>query len=172
MATCHMALQWAALAWHRSEVILPKGVLPMQFNFNTFQTPLTMVLVLLFSGIPLPLIDSHPTSLDGIGDNVHLREHLVVTPSEEHRDVGDAELHIHWIYPLIEKDSERSHLKDEPRPQMQRSYCHFSDFNCTTCASFADFHSLSFSSRSLHSSHQDILSKALCNRFLTARLLI
>ena len=80
----------------------------MQSKFNFCRAPIAWILVLLLSGIPFPFIDSHPTDLAGLSDEVPLREHdallrehLVQTPTSEHEDVGDLELHVHWICPVV-----------------------------------------------------------------------
>ncbi len=65
------------------------------------RTLLAFLLVSILSGIPLPVLDAHPTDSATVRNNPALLEHFHQTPSSEHRDVGDSEVHVHWVSVVI-----------------------------------------------------------------------
>lgn len=90
----------------------------MPYVFSKHHSPIALLLVVLFSGIPIPLLDSHPTDCSSIGDNILLREHLASTPIAEHTGVSDAELHIHWVSPLVSSNSAVTRMSPDTMPTL------------------------------------------------------
>ncbi len=68
-----------------------------------------MLFVMLFSGVPLPILDAHAIDPASIADNPLLQKHLSSTPVGSHQNVSDSELHIHWISPIVVSENLQSH---------------------------------------------------------------
>lgn len=59
---------------------------------------------IVLSGLPLPVLDAHPTSSIEVSNHPSLLVHLQNAPACEHRGVEDSEVHVHWVSILLSTD--------------------------------------------------------------------
>ena len=67
------------------------------FSKQFVRATLVLLQTVLISGIPLPLVDSHDTSSQGLSDAPFLALHLQSFPATDHENVDDTDWHLHWI---------------------------------------------------------------------------
>jgi hypothetical protein len=67
------------------------------FSRQFVRATLVLLQMVLISGIPLPLVDSHDTSSQGLSDTPFLALHLQSFPATDHENVDGMHWHLHWI---------------------------------------------------------------------------
>lgn len=67
------------------------------FSRQFVRATLVLLQTVLISGIPLPFVDSHDTSSQGLSDAPFLALHLQSFPATDHENVDGLDWHLHWI---------------------------------------------------------------------------
>lgn len=73
----------------------------MFYSPSPFRSLAILFCAIVLSGLPLPILDAHPTSLTEVSNQPSLLLHLQKAPACEHHGVEDSEVHIHWVSILL-----------------------------------------------------------------------
>lgn len=68
---------------------------------SRFRSLTLLFCAVVLSGMPLPILDAHPTNSVDVSNQPSLLAHLQSAPACEHLGVADSEVHIHWVSILL-----------------------------------------------------------------------
>jgi hypothetical protein len=71
---------------------------------SRFRSLTLLFCAVVLSGMPLPILDAHPTNSVDVSNQPSLLAHLQSAPACEHLGVADSEVHIHWVSILLSTD--------------------------------------------------------------------
>lgn len=71
---------------------------------SRFRSLAILFCAIVLSGLPLPVLDAHPTNSAEVSKHPSLLFHLQNAPAFEHQGVEDSEVHVHWVSILLSSD--------------------------------------------------------------------
>ncbi|AMV34076.1 hypothetical protein VN12_18240 [Pirellula sp. SH-Sr6A] len=86
----------------------------MSYLLSRFRSLALFFCAIVLSGLPLPMLDAHPTNSSEVSKHPALLAHLQNTPASEHQGVEDSEVHVHWISILLASNANPEANASEP----------------------------------------------------------
>ncbi|XZE43169.1 hypothetical protein SH467x_002722 [Pirellulaceae bacterium SH467] len=125
---------------------------------------------IVLSGLPLPMLDAHPTNSSEVSKHPALLAHLQNTPASEHQGVEDSEVHVHWISILLASNANAEAVPFEPSVALAGTSIAGSDAEpLCVVQQWADFQWIPIPDSSVAS---PLIAPSLANGNRTTRLLL